>query len=46
MSLSPDGKRIALLTPVDTPETPKPEHEIVFLQNFSDELLRRVPMGK
>ena len=46
MSLSPDGKRIALLTPVDTLETPKPEHEIVFLQNFSDELRRRVPMGK
>ncbi len=46
MSLSPDGKRVALLTPVDTPETPKPEHEIVFLQNFSDELRRRVPVDK
>ncbi|MGD0437088.1 MAG: protein kinase [Bryobacteraceae bacterium] len=41
--LAPDGKRVAVLTPVDTPEAPKPDHEVTFLFNFFDELRRRVP---
>ena len=44
--LSPDGKRVAVMAPVDTPEAPKADHEVVFLQNFFDELRRRVPVGK
>jgi hypothetical protein len=44
--LSPDGKRLAVMTPVAAAEPPKPEHEVVFLENFFDELRRRVPAGK
>jgi hypothetical protein len=29
-----------------SPEAPKQEHEIVMLQNFFDELRRKVPLGK
>jgi serine/threonine-protein kinase len=43
--LAPDGKRLAVLTPVDSTEVPKPEHEVVFILNFFDEL-RRAPAGK
>ena len=41
--IAPDGKRIAVVTPVGMPEAPKPEHEVTFVFNFSDELRRRVP---
>ena len=34
--LAPDGKRVAVLTPVES-EVPKQDHEVVFLQNFFDE---------
>ena len=44
--LAPDGKRVAVLTPVESAEAPKQEHEVVFLENFFDELRRRVPLGK
>jgi serine/threonine-protein kinase len=44
--LAPDGKRIAVMAPVDTPEAPKVDHEVVFLFNFFDELRRRAPLGK
>jgi serine/threonine-protein kinase len=44
--LAPDGKRVAVLIPEATAKVPPPEHEIVMLQNFSDELRRRVPLGK
>ena len=40
-----DG-RIAVLTPVTSPQAPATEHTVVFLQNFFDELRRRVPVGK
>jgi hypothetical protein len=30
---------------VDSTEAPKREHEVVFLENFFDELRRRVPAG-
>jgi Tol biopolymer transport system component len=41
--LAPDGKRVALLTPVGPEDAPKEEHDVVFLENFVDELQRRVP---
>ena len=44
--LAPDGNRVLVLTPVESAEAPKPEHEVVFLINFFDELRRRVPTGK
>jgi serine/threonine-protein kinase len=44
--LAPDGKRVATLTPVESAEAPKQEHEVVFLENFFDELRRRVPAGR
>jgi len=44
--LSPDGKRVAVMAPVETPEATKADHEVVFLQNFFDELRRRAPMTK
>ena len=43
--VSADGKRLVVVTPVQAAEPPKPEHEVVFLQNFFDELRRRVPAG-
>lgn len=44
--LSPDGKRLAVVTPVETPEPPKREHEVTMVFNFFDELRRRAPVGK
>ena len=44
--LAPDGKRVAVLRSVESAETRKPDHEIVMLQNFFDELQRRVPVAK
>jgi hypothetical protein len=42
--LAPDGKRVAVVTPEGTAEAPKPDHEIVMLLNFADELRRKVPV--
>jgi hypothetical protein len=33
--LAPDGKRLVVLTPVETPGAPHADHNVVFLQNFS-----------
>ena len=44
--LAQDGKRVLVLTPAESSEAPKPEHEVVFLINFFDELRRRVPAGR
>jgi hypothetical protein len=44
--LAPDGKRVAVVVPVESAEAPKQEHEVVFLMNFFDELRRRGPLGK
>lgn len=41
--LALDGKRVAVVTPVESAEAPRQEHEVVFRQNFFDELRRRVP---
>jgi hypothetical protein len=43
-SVTGAGKRIAVITPLSTPQTPKADHEVVFLQNFFDELRRRAPL--
>ena len=44
--LSPEGKRAVILSPVGTPEAPTAEHEVVLIQNFLDELRRKLPLGK
>jgi serine/threonine-protein kinase len=44
--LAPDGKRLIVTTPTGTQDAPKLEHTVVFLQNFFDELRRRVPTGR
>lgn len=44
--LSPDGKRMAVLTPVEAPEVGKADHEVALLFNFFGELRRRAPTGK
>jgi hypothetical protein len=41
--LAPDGKRVVVLTPGESAEAPTQEHEVVFVENFFDELRRRVP---
>jgi len=43
--LAPDGKRVAVVIPMESAVAPKPEHEVVFLENFFDELRRKVPLG-
>jgi serine/threonine-protein kinase len=44
--LAPDGKRIAAVMPVETPEAQQSQNHVTFLLNFSDELQRKVPAGK
>ena len=43
--LHPDGKRVGVVTPMAAAEAPKAEHEVVFLENFFDELRRRAPLA-
>jgi tricorn protease len=44
--LSADGKRLVAIVPEHAAAGTKVEHEVVFLQNFFDELRRRAPAGK
>jgi Tol biopolymer transport system component len=44
--VAPDGKRIAVLMPVERPEAQRTQNRVIFLENFSDELRRKVPTGK
>ena len=44
--LAPDGKRVAVVIPEGTAQAPQAEHVIVMLQNFADELGRKVPVKK
>jgi hypothetical protein len=44
LDLSPDGKRLAVVVPVQAAAAPKTDHEVVFLENFLDELRRKVPL--
>jgi len=45
IDLAPDGKRMAALMRVDTPESQQSQNHVVFLMNFFDELRRRAPVG-
>jgi serine/threonine protein kinase len=47
IDLAPDGKRIAALLAVGAPKgAQEAQSHVVFLENFFDELRRRVPAGK
>ena len=41
-----DGKRIVALMPADTSEDQQAQNHVIFLENFFDELRRKVPVGK
>ena len=43
--LGQDGKRIAALMPAEAPEAQKAQNHVIFLENFFDELRRKVPAG-
>ena len=43
--VAPDGRRVAVLAPVESADAPKQEHEVVLLLNFFDELRRRAPVS-
>ena len=43
--VAPDGKRIMALLPLDTPEAEQAQSHVIFLENFFDELRRKVPTG-
>lgn len=43
--LAPDGKRVVALAPAETPEAQHAKNHVIFLENFFDELRRRVPAG-
>ena len=42
--IAPDGKRIAALMSVNAPETKQSQSHVIFLENFADELQRKVPV--
>ena len=46
VDLAPDGKRIATLMPVETEEGQKAQSHVTFLENFVDDVRRKVPVGK
>jgi Tol biopolymer transport system component len=41
--VAPDGKRIVAVMPADDPQARQTESHVIFLENFFDELRRRVP---
>ncbi|HEV2201007.1 MAG TPA: protein kinase [Bryobacteraceae bacterium] len=44
--VAPDGKRIAALMPAEGSEDQKVQNHVIFLENFFDELRRKVPARK
>jgi hypothetical protein len=46
VDLVPDGKRFAVVVPAEGGEAEQSRNHVVFLENFFDELRRRVPEPK
>jgi serine/threonine-protein kinase len=46
VDLAPDGKRIVALMPANDKSSQEAQNHVTFLENFFDELRRRVPTGK
>jgi Tol biopolymer transport system component len=44
--IAPDGKRVAAIMPVETADAQKAQSHVIFLENFFDEVRRKVPLGK
>jgi serine/threonine-protein kinase len=44
--LAPDGKRVVALMPAEAREAQQSQNHVIFLENFSDELRRKVPASK
>jgi serine/threonine-protein kinase len=44
--VAPDGTRVVALLPAQAGQERKPEHHVIFLLNFFDELRRRAPSSK
>jgi serine/threonine-protein kinase len=44
-TLAPDSKRVLVLAPSEAGQA-KPEHDVVFVENFLDYLRQRVPTSK
>jgi serine/threonine-protein kinase len=44
--LAPDGKRVAALMPAEAPEEQKAQSHVTFLENFFDEVRRKLPPVK
>jgi len=40
--IAPDGKRLLVLMPVEAPDERRAQNQVIFLQNFLDEIRRRV----
>ena len=45
-NLAPDGKRIVVFMPAEAPEAQQAQNHVIFLENFFDELRRKVPARK
>jgi Tol biopolymer transport system component/predicted Ser/Thr protein kinase len=43
LDMSPDGKRFLVLMPVEAPGQQRPNNQVIFLENFFDEVRRRAP---
>ena len=43
--LTPDGKRIVALMPVEESQAQQAQNHVIFLENFFDELRRKVPLS-
>jgi serine/threonine-protein kinase len=46
VDLAPDGKRIATLMLVEAEEGQRAQSHVIFLENFVDDMRRKVPVGK
>jgi hypothetical protein len=46
VDLAPDGKRVVAVMPAKGGETQQPQHHVVFLENFFDELRCRAPVKR
>ncbi|MBZ5578069.1 MAG: serine/threonine-protein kinase [Acidobacteriia bacterium] len=46
LDLAPDGKRFAVILPVEQPGSQTARSRVTLIENFAEELQRRVPAGK
>jgi hypothetical protein len=44
--VTPDGKRVVALMPLETPGAQQAQNHVMFVENFLDEVLRRAPIAR